>query len=149
MSLLTDVTPFMVCNYLPRFSLSFYMLQSHFKRLHRVCMLFVKTPRRQVLQWGFRMITLYYWQVSQPLVSFSILFHREWKLNLYLPIMYIYCNHPEISKSPLQLPKTETNVVLIVINSVLYHVRSYTVTVSFRRSTRIGYQKCFIRSMNK
>ena len=54
------------------------------------------------------MITLkckYYWNESQPLVSFFSLFHREWKLNLYLLTMYIlYCVHPEISKCPSELP---------------------------------------------
>ena len=58
--------------------------------------------------------------------------------------------YPAISKSPKQLPNylkiTETSVVLIVFNCVSYDVSTYTVTVSFCRSTWIRYQKCFIKS---
>ena len=47
--------------------------------------------------------------------------------------------YPAISKSPKQLPNylkiTETSVVLIVFNCVSYDVSTYTVTVSFCRST--------------
>jgi hypothetical protein len=35
-------------------------------------------------------------------------------------------------------------VVLIVFDDVLYHVRYYTVTISYRRSTRIRYQITYI-----
>ena len=53
--------------------------------------------------------------------------------------MYIYCVCPAISKSPKQLPNclkiAETSVVLIVFNGVNCDVSTYTVTVSFCRST--------------
>jgi hypothetical protein len=65
--------------------------------------------------------------------------------------MYVYCFYSAISKSPKHLSNClkiiETSVVLIVFNGVICDVRTYTVTVSFCRSTWIRHQKCFIRSM--
>ena len=77
-------------------------------------------------------------QNSEPLASFSGLFRSEYKWILHLTTMYIYCVYPAISK----------NVVLIVLYGVICDERTYTVTVSFCRSTWIRYQKWF-KSMTK
>jgi len=55
--------------------------------------------------------------------------------------MYIYRVYPAMSSTIKQLQNglPETNVVLIVCNGVLYHVRAYAVTVPYRRSTCIMY----------
>ena len=38
----------------------------------------------------------------------------------------------------------ETSVALIIFNGILYHVCTYTLTISYRRSTWIRYQKSYI-----
>jgi len=59
--------------------------------------------------------------------------------------MYIYCIYPAMSKNPKQPPnclqRAEVIVVLIVFGSVLSEVRTYTVTVSYRRQTWIRYHE--------
>jgi len=42
------------------------------------------------------------------------------------------------------LKRVKTNVVLIAFNGVLYEVRAYSVTVSYRRSTGIRCQKTLL-----
>jgi hypothetical protein len=58
---------------------------------------------------------------------------------LCVPTMYMYCVYPAMSKRPKQLLDclkiAETNVVLIVLNGVLYHASAYTVIISFCCST--------------
>ena len=53
--------------------------------------------------------------------------------------MYVYCVYYAMRKSPKQLTnylkKAEINVILIVFNGVLYHVSTYTVTISYCQST--------------
>ena len=62
--------------------------------------------------------------------------------------MYVYCVHPAMSKKPKQLPNclkgAEASVVIIVFDGVLCEVHTYTVTVSYRCSTQIRYQKSYI-----
>jgi len=52
--------------------------------------------------------------------------------------MYVYYVYPAMSKSSKQLPNcmeiAEEIVVLIIFNSVLYHVRAYNITVSLHES---------------
>jgi len=68
--------------------------------------------------------------------SFSSLFRSECKLILYSTTMYVYCVYPAVSKIPTQLTKlSETSIVLIVFNGVIYDVSAYTVTVSFCHAT--------------
>ena len=59
--------------------------------------------------------------------------------------MYLYCVYPAISKQTKNLPnstkKTRYKVVLIVFNGVQCDVNFYTVTVSYRCTVRITYQK--------
>ena len=82
---------------------------------------------------------------SELLASFSSLFRRECKLILYWTTMYLYCVYPAISKSPKHLPNclkiTEARVALIVFNGVICDVSTYTVTISFCRSSWSRYQK--------
>jgi hypothetical protein len=83
--------------------------------------------------------------------------------------MYVYFDYPAMSKIPKQLPNlTETSIILMdsMVSSItstlillpcltihsesdtrtaLYHVHSYTVTVSYH-SLSIRYQNSFIRS---
>jgi len=62
--------------------------------------------------------------------------------------MYVYCVYSAMSKSPKQQPNcmriAKTSIVLIVFNGVLYHVHTYTATVSYCCSTWIRYQKSYI-----
>jgi hypothetical protein len=85
-------------------------------------------------------------------MSFSYLFRSEWKWIIYFPTMYVYCIYRVISKSSKKLSnclkRAETSVVLIVFDCVLYEVYEVyklismnAVTVSYRRSTWIRYQK--------
>jgi hypothetical protein len=87
------------------------------------------------------------------LTIFSSLFRSECKLIVYLMTMHILCLSFNIESSKTKLPNclkiTETSVVLIVFNCVICDISSYTVTVSFYCSTRVRYQKCFIRSITK
>ena len=50
-----------------------------------------------------------------------------------------------MTNNPKQLPncmkKSETSIVLIIFNCGLYHVYTYTVTVSYRCSTRFRYKE--------
>jgi hypothetical protein len=85
------------------------------------------------------------------LTSFSYLFRSEWKWILYFPTIYVYCIYRGMSKAPKKLSndlkRTETSVDLIVFDCVLWEVSAYKliritgVTVSYRRSTWIRYQK--------
>ena len=73
--------------------------------------------------------------------------------------MYVYCIYRVISKAPKKLSnclkRAETIVVLIVFDCVLCKVRAYklisinAVTVSYRRSTWIRYQKTISWSITK
>ena len=53
--------------------------------------------------------------------------------------MYVYYVYPATSKSPKQMPDylkiAETSMVIIVFNYVICEVSTYTVTVSYSRST--------------
>ena len=53
--------------------------------------------------------------------------------------MYVYCDIVQCQNVQTTAKMSEKNpersVVLIVFNDVLYHVRAYTVTFCFRRST--------------
>ena len=54
--------------------------------------------------------------------------------------MYIYnCVYPAMSKSPKQEPSclkiAETSIIIIFFKGVLYAVHTYTVTISYCRST--------------
>ena len=61
-------------------------------------------------------------------------------------IVSLFCN----VKTTVKLSeKSRTSVILIIFNGVLYQVHAYTVTISYRCSTWIRYQKSFIRSMTK
>jgi hypothetical protein len=91
--------------------------------------------------------------------SFSYLFRSEWKWIIYFPTIYVYCIYRGMSKAPKQLSnclkRAEASVVLLFFNCVLYEVRAYklisinTVTVSYRRSTWIRYQKNISWSVTK
>jgi hypothetical protein len=85
---------------------------------------------------------------SESLASFSALFCSECIWNLYFLEMDVYCVYPAMSKSPKQLPnclkRAKTSVVLVVFDGVLCDTCSNIVTVSYRCSTWIRYQKNYI-----
>jgi len=56
--------------------------------------------------------------------------------------MYVYCVDPAMSKSPKQL--TSKKIRKKRCSNRFYGVRAYTVTVSYRRSTRIRYHKNYV-----
>jgi hypothetical protein len=97
--------------------------------------------------------------IFRVLTRFSELFRSEWKLIIYFPTLYVYCIYRVMSKAPKQLSnclkRAESHVVLIVFDGVLCEVRAYKlislsgVTVSYRRSTWIRYQKTISWSVNK
>jgi len=64
--------------------------------------------------------------------------------------MYVYCVYPAMSESPKQMPnclkRAETIVVLIVFNSVLCHVCTYSGTVSYRPLHELGTRKALLGS---
>ena len=62
--------------------------------------------------------------------------------------MYVYCIYTAMPKRSRQLPnclqRADTSIVLIVVSGVMFSVRAYRVTVSFRCSAWFMYQKHYI-----
>jgi hypothetical protein len=69
------------------------------------------------------------------------------EINIYLQTMFIVFIL-QCQKSTKQLSnclkRAETSVVLIVFNNVVYHIHTYTFTVSYHRSTWIRYLNSYI-----
>jgi hypothetical protein len=78
-------------------------------------------------------------QNSEPWASFSGLFRSEYKLNLYLRTMYVYCVYPVMSKKSENLSdlnkkdrnKRHSSPFINVVNGVFFVVRATLVPVSY------------------
>ena len=87
---------------------------------------------------------------NEPLVRFSVRFRSECKLIFYVSTMYNVCTlylfyNVKKTSTTAKLSRAETSIILFNFWwCPICEVHTYTVTISFRHSTWIRYQKSYI-----